>query len=404
MYHKYQRFFIKSGLIIGIVSFGCSIATPVQAGSQPQVVSAQAQAALHQAYVGQGGAAVLGEAQTATPQTAPLGCWQVFRSDGRDSALTAPGCGSQVILVQPDVWEYAQQIDQAEVGLPVATAIPLSDSLAQDFTGGSWGDTKIIAAAEATFAVRGQILTYYEDAINATKLGAPISEQYEWQGEQRQDFSGGSVIWRPEAGARVLQQWANGQILHAASHSAAGFLIQDQKSYTFRDADHLARCRAGQTVVELDQASINATLSLYPASGAAEDCQSAQERAAIARALAEKNSPAPGWSDQLGAWWSGRCETFVELAYGVRFKAASAMTHYQYRASKGSIRTDIQPPAGAFVFYGGSSDGHVGIALGNGQVVSTQGYSGEQKPVWQHRVTGLSNPYLGWARYDGTWP
>jgi hypothetical protein len=40
----------------------------------------------------------------------------------------------------------------------------------------------------------------------------------------------------------------------------------------------------------------------------------------------------------------------------------------------------------------------VGVALGNGQVISTQGFSGQRLPVKQHPVVGyLSNPYLGWA-------
>jgi hypothetical protein len=130
---------------------------------------------------------------------------------------------------------------------------------------------------------------------------------------------------------------------------------------------------------------------------------SAAQRAAN-WAIAEKNSRLPYWSDQLRAPWSGWCEVFAEVAYGTRGRMTSAIAHYQLRLRKGQIRTDANPPRGAFVFYGGGNGaGHVGISIGGGQVISTQGFPGQRLPVWQHSVRGISNPYLGWAAFDGSW-
>jgi len=115
-------------------------------------------------------------------------------------------------------------------------------------------------------------------------------------------------------------------------------------------------------------------------------------------AVAEKNSPDPTWSDYYWHAWSGWCEQFVEQAEGFRFRFASAIDHYNWQRNNGRIHTDTDPPRGAVVFYGGGGGyGHVGISLGGRQGISTQGYYGQRLPVWQHYVTGLTNPYYGWA-------
>lgn len=390
-----------------IVLIGVSLSMlsgTARAGSREAAVPAVAVQAIAKTYRQAGGEALLGEPVNSAPLVTELGCTQVYRNDGIETALVAAGCGGQVVTVEPPVWEYAKQIDPDELGIAISASESSEEIMTQAFQGGSWGPASVIVTPESTFALHGELLTYYQTADHSQALGQPTSEQYLWQGEQRQDFEQGSLVWRAEAGVRQLQQWANGQIIHDFSSSAAGFLIQGEGSYSYVDRDHYDRCRAGQAIAELSVDQLDLSLKQYPLAGQAADCQSAAETRAVAWAIHEKNSPAPAWSDQLGTWWSGRCEIFVELAYGTRARAASAMAHYQYQLRRGRIHTDTQPPAGAFVFYGGSSDGHVGLAVGNGQVVSTQGYSGERKPIWQHRVTGLSNPYLGWARYDGTWP
>jgi hypothetical protein len=124
----------------------------------------------------------------------------------------------------------------------------------------------------------------------------------------------------------------------------------------------------------------------------------ANMRAAATWAIAEKNSPDPTWSDHYGHPWSGWCEQFVEQANGFRFRFPSAIAHYTSQRDQHRIHTDTNPPVGAVVFYGGGGGyGHVGVSIGAGQVISTQGYLGQRLPVWQHGVTALSNPYYGWA-------
>ncbi|TCO46865.1 NlpC/P60 family protein [Kribbella antiqua] len=125
---------------------------------------------------------------------------------------------------------------------------------------------------------------------------------------------------------------------------------------------------------------------------------SANMLAAANWAIAEKNSPDPTWSDHYGHQWSGWCEQFVEQAGGFRYWFPRAIDHYNWQLNNGRIHPDTNPPRGAVVFYGGGEGaGHVGVSLGGQQVISTQGNGKLRLPVWQHNVTGLSNPYLGWA-------
>lgn len=115
-------------------------------------------------------------------------------------------------------------------------------------------------------------------------------------------------------------------------------------------------------------------------------------------AIAEKNSPDPTWSDHFRHPWSGYCEQFVEQANGFRFWFTSAIADYTWHRDRGRIHVDANPPVGALVFYGGGGGfGHVGVSIGGGQAISTQGSVGQRLPVWQHAVTGLANPYYGWA-------
>ncbi len=120
-------------------------------------------------------------------------------------------------------------------------------------------------------------------------------------------------------------------------------------------------------------------------------------QAAASWAIAEKSSPDPTWSDYFGHAWSGWCERFVEQANAFRFHFGSAIEHYRWHRDRYRIHTDTNAPVGAVVFYGGGAYGHVGVSIGGGWVISTQGVYGQRLPVWQHWITGLSNPYYGWA-------
>jgi uncharacterized protein YraI len=95
-------------------------------------------------------------------------------------------------------------------------------------------------------------------------------------------------------------------------------------------------------------------------------------------------------------WWSGWCETFAWLAYGRHFTGfPSAIANYDAWHRAGYIRSGI-PPRGALVFYNYAPYGHVAVAVGNGQVVSTIGTSAQRLAVAQHAYNYFAY-YLGWA-------
>jgi uncharacterized protein YraI len=94
-------------------------------------------------------------------------------------------------------------------------------------------------------------------------------------------------------------------------------------------------------------------------------------------------------------YWSGWCEAFVGISYGRRFHFASAIAHFNAWNSAGYIHGGV-PPRGAVVFYNIAPNGHVAIGVGNGQVVSTMGYSSNPVAVAQHAYTYFGH-YLGWA-------
>lgn len=94
-------------------------------------------------------------------------------------------------------------------------------------------------------------------------------------------------------------------------------------------------------------------------------------------------------------WWSGWCEAFVEGSYRRAWRYASAIAHFNAANSAGRIRGGV-PPRGAVVFWNTGASGHTGVSVGNGLIVSTQGYDTTQRlPV--HSVSYTYYPhFLGW--------
>jgi hypothetical protein len=101
--------------------------------------------------------------------------------------------------------------------------------------------------------------------------------------------------------------------------------------------------------------------------------------------------------------WSGWSEQFVERAYGTESRFSSARDAFNAQRAAGRVHDDANPPAGALVYYRWTSYGHVGISIGGGQVISTQGVS-TPLPVRQHAIKGISLEYLGWAAAPPDWP
>ncbi len=242
----------------------------------------------------------------------------------------------------------------AVIGYPTGDDYRWGNGWIQHFAGGSQTVTTLGRADQTGIvrSVRGDTRNLWINTLGGGggALGFPLSEDYLWNGVYRQDFQGGSILWDPVNKARLYQP-------------PPVIAVREQRAANW--------------------------------------------------AIAEKNSANPSWSDEFGRAWSGYCQGFVEVAFGTRGQFASAYTHYQWQLSQGRIRTNTSAPVGAVVFYDSVvynsagqlvNYGHIGVSIGSGQVVSTQGYNGQSLPVWQHGITGLSNRYLGWAYAPSNWP
>jgi|GEM_PF-1868037 len=277
------------------------------------------------------------------------GCIQDFRGGlSGEAAIMQANCRGPAYSVIYGQWKYIVRTWGGNatnvIGYPINDAYRNGAGWYQNFVGGSWGRT-VIARADSTKSeksVRGNILNYWLANGGATgRFRYPLTDSYPNNGGHRQDFEGGSIFWSASTGSVTVQP--------------------------------------PQPVLSREQKALN-------------------------WAVAEKNSPNPRRSDEFGRAWSGYCEGFVEVAFGTKFVFGSALVHYYWQLNSGRVVKNTNPPPGAVVFYGGGAgNGHVGISLGNGQVISTQGYDGQYLPVWQHSVTGIGNPYLGWAYAPPNW-
>lgn len=284
------------------------------------------------------------------------GCVQDFRGGySAQSAIMQRNCIGPAYFVIYGQWKYIVSTWGGNapnvIGYPSNDAFRNGNGWYQNFVGGARQRT-VIARADSTQvekSVWGNILTYWLANGGATgKFRYPKTDSYKWSNGHRQDFEGGSIYWTASNGA--------------------------------------------------------VTLAPPPPPTTRPPAVSREQKAAD-WAIAEKNSPNPRWSDEFGRAWSGYCEGFAEVAYGTRGQFPSAYSHYLWQLNSGRIRKDANPPVGALVFYGGGGGyGHIGVSIGSGQVISTQGFDKQYLPVWQHTVTGISNPYYGWAYAPNNWP
>lgn len=100
---------------------------------------------------------------------------------------------------------------------------------------------------------------------------------------------------------------------------------------------------------------------------------------------------------------SGYCLKFCDDGYAslgftnTRYKSARTMANtYALNKSK-------NPPVGAYVFWGGTANGHVGVSVGDG-IVATQGGVGAGKPIAKMNVDNwcrIAGTYLGWCMPRG---
>lgn len=277
------------------------------------------------------------------------GCIQDFVGGWSGKAgIMQANCAGPAYNVVYKQWAYIESRWGSnatnEIGYPTGHDMRVGNGWIQHFAGGSWRNATLARADQTgtVRAVRGDTRAFWLANGGPTgRFGYPLGEDYPWNGVYKQDFQGGSIIWD---------------------------IVNKARQYN-------------------------------PAPPVA-----TREQKAVAWAIAEKNSPNPRWSDEFGRAWSGYCEGFAEVAFGVRSQFYSAYQHYTWQLNNGRIHTDTNPPAGALVFYGGGNGfGHIGVSIGSGQVVSTQGYDGQYLPVWQHSVAFIGN-YLGWAYAPSNWP
>ena len=336
------------------------------------VVSASPAQASGSIYVGQGGQAgsyqdafnrIGGSAAIGYPESLVHGwgngCVQDF-GGGKygDAALMQPNCNGAVYAVVGNTWrKLIAQYGGSAVsyhGYPYNNGHRWGAGWAQDFTGGSFGWNIFVFGDSVGRAhnVRGDILRYWVNALGGApgSFGFPMSDEYSWSGLQRQDFQGGSIVWDSKAGARVYR----------------------------------------------------ATPPPPPPPPAP-----TREQKAVSWAIAEVNSPRPGWSDEYRRIWSGYCEGFVEAAYGNHTGRwatpyRSAIADYQAQKAAGRIHTTGEPPAGALVFYNISQYGHVALSLGDGRVATTWGFGNAEYPVRIVPRTTFGN-YLGWSYANPAW-
>jgi len=141
----------------------------------------------------------------------------------------------------------------------------------------------------------------------------------------------------------------------------------------------------------------------------AEVSSSRQPQTPLTQPSPQKARAAVAWAQtQIGSeTWRGRCQGFVEEAYGVRGAFRSALA-----ASKALDlqKTPVQDaPSGALLYFAPSENcvgavspnyGHTGLSIGGGKMIEARG----RVVVTDVSKSRLNGAYVGWAYPPGTWP
>lgn len=420
-----------------------------------------------------GGAAAIGNPTNDVHGWGP-GCNQDY-SGGRFSvaAIMQRGCSGSAYAVVGEHWNwmvghYGSNAANM-VGYPSNDGHRWGASWAQDFDGGAVG-WNILVRPDVTARVvqlRGDILRKYLSLGDQNSfLGWPLTDEYAWNGEQRQDYQGGTIIWNANDGARAAHNWSQGSIVAATSGDPKAYVISGGRRFWLLTSETANVCWGGWNRLQMvPYIEMSALYKLYPDGGAnvcypdgtmitspgndprvyvvsggrllwvldgnGVNCLGGWGRIryiggyelTIAKSVypaggdyncggvAAKEQHAVDWArSQIGQsyygnqMWSGWCELFVETAFATSGRYGSAAANYSARSAAGQIHTDTNPPAGALVFYSWGSYGHVALSIGNDQIVSTQGSGSTALPVKQLGVLDMGLPYLGWAWAESSWP
>lgn len=327
------------------------------------------------------------------------GCLQDY-GGGRfsDAALMSPTCNqANVFPVVGRHWVYVARVGSHLVGYPYNDSHRWGAGWTQDFNYGGWGWTLVMYGdgVGESYGVHGGIRDYFISQGGATGwLGYPRSDEYAWNGVTRQDFQGGSIIWRANLGAKPFIPLAERNLYYSSGYGPATYVVLSGRSYTVASTAQLDSCYGGRgNVRQVSVEMAQAYAAVYPANGSAPGCTSVREQRAI------------NWARSMlgNTGYNGWCERFVENAFGTTGRYASAKANLNQKLATGQLHAgDTNVPAGALAFFKPSwqngNYGHTMLSLGGGQFIS----SGRTV-----HSTGLNTaafgPYAGWAWADAAW-
>lgn len=384
-------------LIAALIGMVFVTATP-QTASAAGVGEGGASTAWLNAYNRIGGSAAIGSAENGVHWW-NNGCLQDYVGGKfSDAALMSPTCNqANVFPVVGRHWQYVARVGSQAIGYPYNDSHRWGAGWTQDFSYGSWGWTLLMYgdAVGQSYGIHGGIREYYVAIGGAGSwLGYPTSDEYAWAGVTRQNFQGGSVIWRADIGAKPFVDLSERTAFYSSGYGPATYVVIGGRSYSITSVSQLDQCYGGWgNVRQVAPEMAQAFLTVYAYAGSAPSCIAVREQRAISWARSMLGSTG----------YRGWCERFVENAFGTTGRYASAKTNLNQKIASGQLHSsDTNVPAGALAFFKPSWQnnyyGHVMLSVGGGAFIS----SGRTV-----HATGINTaafgPYAGWAWADANW-
>jgi len=158
-----------------------------------------------------GGGGAMGSPQDPAHAWDP-GCIQDFNGGSLGkSAIMSYGCSGGAYAVTGALWAYLEGNFGGNattvMGYPYNDKHAWGNGVAQDFDHGQRGVNTLLLGNNVgqVHDVLGAIRDKFISLGGAPgSLGFPTTDEYDWNGEKRQDFEGGSIVWDDTNGARLL--------------------------------------------------------------------------------------------------------------------------------------------------------------------------------------------------------
>jgi hypothetical protein len=191
--------------LVGTIAASCN-PTPILVGQ-----GASNQGAYQSEFTNGGRIWGLGLASNTVHQWGP-GCIQDFNGGYRGkAAIMSTGCTGPAYWVGDQFWAYYERVyggtASTVMGYPYNDSHRWGPGWVQDFGSGNLGPN-ILMQRDGRTSVYDVSWPFRADyvALGGAPgfLGFPTSDRYPWNGMQRQDFDGGSIIWDAVSGARLL--------------------------------------------------------------------------------------------------------------------------------------------------------------------------------------------------------